>query len=310
MILTTRQFQNLNQHTLGTIPEHLQILFNKIKQEHYEELYEQEADGTASLENDLRKVLEAFRPGKSTVSHLQYIWMTLILILAVEPTLQFYNPTSYLPKKIINLIVLWIGEISFNLIENITISSTIIDELVKEIFKDAESYFARKKGVNYQSISEALDVFYNALRVLNYDQSVEAILEILYDCLEGYAIFPGSYGRRELFDWWLLEVVPASWYLLPPKSFYVVEGLQNKEEIKLRQTRLLEKISSEIWYPVLREIGYNRKAQYNTLLNPYTPVIKFNHSIDVKINSGNNFNASSNARIINFPENTLSVCFV
>ena len=64
----------------------------------------------------------------------------------------------------------------------------------------------------FPTINECLDVFSQAIRVLNYNQSKEALLEILEHCLEGYAIFPGSSGRRELFDWWLLEVVPASWY--------------------------------------------------------------------------------------------------
>jgi hypothetical protein len=34
-------------------------------------------------------------------------------------------------------------------------------------------------------------------------------------------------GRRNLFDWWLLEVVPAIWCLQFPESFYTIKGIQS-----------------------------------------------------------------------------------
>ncbi|WP_049802503.1 hypothetical protein [Gloeothece verrucosa] len=63
------------------------------------------------------------------------------------------------------------------------------------------------------------------MRVIDPLQAKEAILEIIDDCLEGYAIFPGSQGRRELFNWWLLEVVPAAWCLKLPQHLYTIKGL-------------------------------------------------------------------------------------
>ncbi|MBD2568994.1 hypothetical protein [Anabaena lutea] len=246
MTLKSSRFTNFNQYELNTIPDSLHVLLNQIKLEHYEELYEPEAGKNASLQDDLNAVLEVLRSRDKTFSHCRYLWMTLILVLAVEPTLEYYDPNNSLPRHIINIIsVLLPKTINGTINISMHLPQNILDESINEIFKSHESYF-QKKGVNYQAISEALDVFYNAMRVINYDQAVEAILEILYDCLEGYAIFPGSYGRRELFDWWLEDVVPASYNLLPPKIFYVVEGVKNKEEIRLRQTSLLSKISKEI----------------------------------------------------------------
>jgi hypothetical protein len=58
-------------------------------------------------------------------------------------------------------------------------------------------------------------------------EAKKALLEILDDCFEGYAIFPGSQGKRDLFNWWLLEVVPATWCLHYPKTLYTINGLQN-----------------------------------------------------------------------------------
>jgi hypothetical protein len=276
--------RNFNQYSLNTTPEPLQVLFNEIKQKHYEELYELKVDGTASLEDDLNAVLEVLRDSDQSVNHLRYIWMALILSLAVEPTLEYYEPSNPLPKIIIKLLEKLLRETIYGSSKSINITTDNLDNLINEIFKSHESYF-QKKGAYLQAISEALDVFYNALRVINYDQAVEAILEILDDCLEGYAIFPGSYGRRELFDWWLLEVVPASYNLLPPKTFYVVEGVENKEEINLRQTSLLNKISHEIWYSILQGLRVQEKIRIHTSGNIY--VSSFTNPVKMDIGSIN-----------------------
>ena len=61
--------------------------------------------------------------------------------------------------------------------------------------------------------------------LINWLKDKEALLEILDDCLEGYAIFPGSQGRRDLFNWWLLEVIPAAWCLRFPESIYTIKGI-------------------------------------------------------------------------------------
>jgi len=253
MKIKSIQNRNYTQEVLDIIPEEMQLLFSQIKLEHYEELYEPEADGKGSLQDALKKVLELIQHRDEKLAYYRYLWMTLILILAVEPTLEYYDPNNLLPKQVINLISFLLQNNINRKINTKTIDNNALDKLITEIFKSHESYF-QKKEANSQEINEALDVFYNAIKVIKYDQSVEAILEILYDCLEGYAIFPGSYGRRELFDWWLLDVVPASYNLLPPKSFYVVEGLENKEEIRLRQTRLLNQLSSQVWDDISKNL--------------------------------------------------------
>jgi len=253
MKIKSIQNRNYTQEVLNIIPEEMQLLFSQIKLEHYEELYEPEADGTDSLQDALKKVLELIQHRDKKLAYYRYLWMTLILILVVEPTLEYYDSNNLLPKQVINLISSVLQNNINSKINTKIIDNNALDKLITEILKSHESYFQNKEA-NFQEINEALDVFYNAMKVIKYDQSVEAILEILYDCLEGYAIFPGSYGRRELFDWWLLDVVPASYNLLPPKSFYVVEGLENKEEIRLRQTRLLNQLSSQVWDDISKNL--------------------------------------------------------
>jgi uncharacterized protein (DUF433 family) len=250
MVLESRQSLNMTSHLQHYIPEHLQVLFNKIELEHYEELYETEADGTASLQHTLNEVLEAFHSSDRTVNHLRYLWMTLILTIAVQPTLEYYQPSNSLPENTINLLTISLRN---NINGRMNIPKTVIENLINILFKES-NFYSQKEVASSQIISEATDVFYQGIRVINYEQAVKGILEILYDCLEGYAIFPGSYGRRYLFDWWLLDVVPASWNLIPPENFYVVETLQNKEEIQFRQNSLIEKISNELSFSLIEEL--------------------------------------------------------
>ncbi|KYC44101.1 hypothetical protein WA1_02885 [Scytonema hofmannii PCC 7110] len=57
----------------------------------------------------------------------------------------------------------------------------------------------------------------------NSEQAREALLEILDDCFEGYAIFPGSAGKRDLFNWWVVEVIPAAWSQQLPTFIYTMK---------------------------------------------------------------------------------------
>ncbi|WP_414530003.1 hypothetical protein [Nodularia chucula] len=289
MVIKSTPSINWKVYYTNNIPEPLEALFNKIRLEHYEELYEPEADGTASLEDTLNEVLAALRSNNNTLSHLRYVWMALILALVVEPTVKYYQPQGNIsPRNIINLMVKWIIETINKPIVSENNTEISVDKLIAKI---TVNFDFQTEIASLQIINEALDVFRNAVRVLDYNQAVESILEILDDCLEGYAIFPGSYGRRELFEWWLFDVVPASFYLKPPKSFYVVESLQNKETITLRQTSLMNDISSLLQLMVKLDINNEDKKNLQHLFN-YNNIAK-----DKQINI--EFNSSSFDSILN-----------
>ncbi|MCB8749788.1 hypothetical protein [Planktothrix agardhii] len=227
---------------INPMTDDFQSLLAQIKQEHYRDLYEPEANITVPLSDVVNKVLEGFKFGNSTICHLRYLWMTLILTLAVEPTLEYYYPKDFLTKDIITSLELWI----VNFYKSNTIDKKHKNNLINDWYNKVIEHYESlpyPEVVSFQIIYEAIDVFQNAIRVFDYDQAKEALLEILEDCLEGYAIFPGSEGRRDLFDWWLLEVVPASWNLSPLKSFYVVDRLIHQDQITIRQKKSLEKVS-------------------------------------------------------------------
>lgn len=70
-----------------------------------------------------------------------------------------------------------------------------------------------------QAIAEAVDVLRNAARLTDAARARDAAAVMIDDCLQGYAVFPGSEGRRTLFDWWLHVVVPEAWALRHPARF-------------------------------------------------------------------------------------------
>jgi hypothetical protein len=126
--------------------------------------------------------------------------------LAVKPTVKAYLPDDQKIEQVFNLVINWFKD-----------REVPTEEKINQLFP--------QKSVGTQAIDEALDVFKNLLQVLNPVKAKESLLEILDDCLEGYAIFPGSQGRRDLFNWWLLEVVPAAWCLQFSASIYTIKGI-------------------------------------------------------------------------------------
>lgn len=246
---------------LCNVPDSLKGVLSKVLQQHYEELYEPEAEGTASLQEALDEILESFQGGNRTLSHLRYVWMALILASVVEPTVEYYQPNNSMPEETISKIALWLLETLKKMLDHKgEFAQVAREEEAKAIVDSFRIFSENNKLASFQVLYEALDVFSNAIRTLDYNQSLEALLNILDDCLEGYAIFPGSYGRRELFNWWLLEVVPATWYLSTPSSIYSINKSENEKRIVYCQRERLERISSEMWSIILTNSQNREKS--------------------------------------------------
>ncbi len=236
----------------------MQDLLHKVWQRHYEELYEEDGEGTISLEETFEEVLDALYNQEDILGHSRYVLMALILALAVQPTVGAYLPDDTRPRIVLILIAIWFNKVIKSsrldkhsiIIMRILQTQTqltgegdipsgtrqeVISRWLEEIGSakpeaslvlDIDNQLFPKRSVGTQAIDEALDVFRNALRVLDSSQAREALLEILDDCFEGYAVFPGSHGRRDLFNWWLMEAVPATWCLQFPQVVYTMKGLQ------------------------------------------------------------------------------------
>jgi hypothetical protein len=251
---------------LRQLPESIQGTLSRVGQQHYEELYEPEAEDAASLQDALDEILEVFESNNQTLTHIRYVWMALILASVVEPTVQYYQPLNLIPQKTISKIELWLLENTEKMLDSkIKFSNALREEEFNALVDGIQiDYTQDKKVGNFQIIFEALDVYMSAIKTLDYNQSLESLLDILENCLEGYAIFPGSHGRRELFDWWLLEVVPASWYLMPPSSIYSLDKLETEKNKGFCQINKLEKISSAMWKIILTASTSRQRSKLRT----------------------------------------------
>jgi hypothetical protein len=70
------------------------------------------------------------------------------------------------------------------------------------------------------ALNEARNVVQNLQRVIDPGEARKILLQILDDCLEGYALLRDVSRKRTLFNWWLVEVVPAAWCMRLPKVIY------------------------------------------------------------------------------------------
>ena len=255
---------------LRQLPESIQGTLSRVWQEHYEELYEPEAEDAASLQDALDEILEVFQSNNQTLSHIRYVWMALILASVVEPTVQYYRPLNLIPQKTISKIELWLLEnLEKMLNSKKKFSNALREEEFNALVEGIQIEYTNKKVENFQIIFEALDVYRSAIKTLDYNQSLESLLDILENCLEGYAIFPGSHGRRELFDWWLLEVVPASWYLMPPSSIYSLDKLGNQKNKGFCQMNKLKEISFAMWKIILTASTSRQRSKLRTFPNKF-----------------------------------------
>lgn len=250
---------------LRQLPESIQGTLSRVWQQHYEELYEPEAEDAASLQDALDEILKVFQSNNQTLSHIRYVWMALILVSVVEPTVQYYQPLDLIPQKTISKIELWLRENTEKMLDSKRkFPKALRKEEFNALLDGIKIDYTNKKVANFQIIFEALDVYRSAIKTLDYEQSLESLLDILENCLEGYAIFPGSHGRRELFDWWLLEVVPASWYLMPPSSIYSLDKLGTEKNKGFCQMNKLEEISSAMWKIILTASTSRQRSNLRT----------------------------------------------
>jgi transcription termination factor NusB len=213
--------------------------------QHYEELYESESDGTVLLEDALSRILNSFQSSNQTFMQIRHVWMALTLAVVVEPTIKSYQPNNPIPEETINKLTQWLLKTITGLFYPQEKINREIDNILNDTSVDINHLSSDTKISSFQVLSEALDVYISAVNTLEPSHSLQALLDILDDCLEGYAIFPGSYGRRELFNWWLLDIVPSCWYLLPPTSVYSLNELADDDSHQTLSQ--LEETSSLMW---------------------------------------------------------------
>lgn len=185
-------------------PETLRVLLEELWCQCYPDLYEEDCVNPRPLEEARNRVLDAcFADADRNMGHRRLVWMASTLCSAVTPTVEAYLPGDVRPARVVTRLEEWL--------RGLAVSGN----------SDVLSMFPQV-ATPPQALHEAIDVFYQSLTALDPANAMDALREILDDCLEGYAIFPGSAGRRDLFNWWLIEVVPASWHLRKPDFIYTM----------------------------------------------------------------------------------------
>ncbi|MDD1418317.1 hypothetical protein MEO40_03990 [Dolichospermum sp. ST_sed1] len=230
------------------IPDSLRLVIERIQGYSYGELYEEKDIQGISLEKSLITVFDAIEKEKNSLDiSYCYFFMAIVMGIAVQPTIKNYLPRETITGNIFQYLFRdWIYS-QHNYQPNFNVS-----------FQDYQNYLGQ-----YQALDEAVDVFENMLQVLKSVKTREAILNILDDCFQGYAIFPGSQGRRELFDWWLLDVVPSVFCGRLPKNIHTLKGID-------KITKQITKIRNCIW----KVVG-NNQSQGNTDLEKQNLLLRF-----------------------------------
>ena len=229
------------------IPDSLRLVIERIQSYSYAELYEEKNIKGISLEDSLITVFDAIEKEKnsSDISYC-YFFMSIVMGIAVQPTIKSYLRRETITGNIFQYLFRdWIYS-QHNYQSNLNIS-----------FQNYQNTLGQ-----YQALDEAVDVFDNIPQVLESVKR-EAILNILDDCFQGYAIFPGSQGRRELFDWWLLDVVPSVFCGRLPKNIHTLKGVG-------KMTQHITKIRDYFF----KVVG-NNQSQGNTNLEKQDLLLRF-----------------------------------
>lgn len=180
-------------------PETLRIALQDLWNQCYPDLYEEDCSDPRPLTEAVNRVLAIFSEG--TLAHQRYVWMALTFCEAAAVTVGAYLPEDLRSTFVLGRLETWLHDPAAPARENIAamFSPTVTAP---------------------QPLHEALNVLFQGLIALDATNAADALSEIVDDCIEGYAIIPGSDGRRDLFNWWLLEVVPACWCLRKPSIIY------------------------------------------------------------------------------------------
>jgi hypothetical protein len=230
------------------IPDSLRLVIERIQSYSYAELYEEKNIKGISLEDSLITVFDAIEKEKNNLDiSYCYFFMAIVMGIAVQPTIK-----SYLPRETIT------GNIFQYLFQNWIYPQDNYQPKLNVSFQNYQNTLGQ-----YQALDEAVDVFENMLQVLESIKTREAILNILDDCFQGYAIFPGSQGRRELFDWWLLDVVPSVFCGRLPKNIHTLKGVG-------KMTQHITKIRDYFF----KVVG-NNQSQGNTNLEKQDLLLRF-----------------------------------
>ena len=183
------------------LPEELKLILQNVWNRKYKSLYETREK--CSVETAFEDVLKVFGMPEDTISHRRYVYMAYAIALATKSTIKNYFPKESRFEKVKNTVDLWINK-----------GVEIPEDFADKLFPDMGEFGS------YQATDEAYNILYALLKALEPKIAYDAVLDILYDAITGDAISGFAAARRDIFNWWIIEVVPSAYCLKLPPSFY------------------------------------------------------------------------------------------
>jgi hypothetical protein len=157
------------------------------------------ADRTYRLHDAFVAIVEMLWGNGRALGHRRLLWMGYALALAASHTVRRHRPDELRHQRVLD-----------------ATESVIRGEAIE---LDPDELFPLV-SLGDMTIDEAIDTYRNLAFALEPEQACERLLEMLEECLEDSAVHPGSQGRRDLFNWWLVQVVPAAWCERLPDRIY------------------------------------------------------------------------------------------
>ncbi|MEC4887353.1 MAG: hypothetical protein SAL70_39500 [Scytonema sp. PMC 1070.18] len=196
------------------LPDNLILKIREVWDRKYRDLYEN--GGKCNVEEAFEEVLQTFGMPINTIGHQRYVYMAMAMVLAAQATLKHYFPDDSRPGIVVAKVNNWIET-------GVEVADNFADTLFPNIYE----------GEMYQAADEAYNIFYGLLKTLNKESAYEEIIDILYDAITGDAISPFAAAKRDLFNWWLIDVVPSAYCLKLPlynAYIYLITNSANYEQ--------------------------------------------------------------------------------
>ncbi len=185
-------------------PDILRTTLLDVSKTRYYDLYEDDTNDRTS--EAFERVLSIFGLPEESVSHRRYVYLGLTMALATRPTLAYRFPEDKRADMVLQVAWAWLlmGQ--------------------QPALNWTQQLFADYSIGAYTEANEAYDIFHNLLRAFDRKQAYDAILNILDAGINDEAISPHHWAKRLIFNWWLMEVVPAAYFLRLPDTICTDAG--------------------------------------------------------------------------------------
>lgn len=167
----------------------------------YRDLYEEpsEAQAAQDLQAEIVTVLDLLASDPRIQNDWRKLgWVVLGVVASIEPTWALYRPRDPELGDLLTTLERWLrGE-----------RGMMVQRPRPAIVPEAP-----------QAMTEARLVVRDAWGIFDQGHAKECTTGVVLDCVTGFAIAPGVSARREIWEWWLREVVVSALFARRPIPF-------------------------------------------------------------------------------------------